>query len=324
MDADAVQWVINSADRSPAFDTVNAGYDVWLGNNRGSRYSTMHMTLDPANKEFWDWSFEEMGLYDVPVEIDFILKHTGQSKLSYVAHSMGTAQMFIGLSMLNDYYRERMNLFVALAPISRISNTESVPLQMIAKHITPMAALIEKIGMWNMFGPNYLVDNLVADFCDHALDFCVACLKAISDGDPSVDNLDRVKTYFTHIPSGSGYKNQLHFAQIINSAKFARYDHGAAENLKRYGSTTPPDYNLRGINGVPIALFGGSTDLLVSKTDVDWLNDQLGEAPVWYKQYPLGHMSFAIAKDMSWYKQDVLNLINQYSTNDFKQGFLSI
>jgi hypothetical protein len=43
-------------------------------------------------------------------------------------------------------------------------------------------------------------------------------LKVFTDGDPSVDNFDRVKTYFTHIPSGSGYKNQLHFAQIINSA----------------------------------------------------------------------------------------------------------
>ena len=69
-----------------------------------------------------------MGTYDLPAIIDFILESTSQSKLSYVAHSMGTTQMFIGLSMLNDYYKEKLNLFVALAPPTRISNTESVPL----------------------------------------------------------------------------------------------------------------------------------------------------------------------------------------------------
>lgn len=211
MDSDAFQWVINSADRAPAFDTVNAGYDVWMGNNRGSQFSVRHMTLDPANREFWQWSFEEMGLYDVPALLEVILKKTGQSKVSMVAHSMGTTQMFIGLSMLNDYYKERLNLFVALAPPTRISNTKCVPLQMVAANIGPISLFIEKIGMWNMFGPNYLVDNLVAAFCDYYLDLCVSMLKMLTDADPSVDNLDRERTYFTHMPSGSGYKNQLHF-----------------------------------------------------------------------------------------------------------------
>jgi hypothetical protein len=139
--------------------------------------------------------------------------------------------MFIGLSMINDYYKERLNVFVALAPPTRISNTNSVPLQIVAAHIEPMELLVIKMGMYNMFGPDYAINNEVADFCDKNLEFCISMLKVLTDGDPSVDNFDRVKTYLTHIPSGSGYKNQFHFAQIINSAKFARYDHGAVENL---------------------------------------------------------------------------------------------
>ena len=99
---------------------------------------------------------------------------------------------------------------------------------------------------------------------------------------------------------------------------------GLIENQRKYKQSTPPSYNLKGINGVPIALFGGNSDLLVSVTDVDWLYNELGEAPIWYKQYPLGHMSFAIAKDMSWFKIDVLNLINKYATTDAPLSFLSI
>jgi hypothetical protein len=78
---------------------------------------------------------------------------------------------------------------------------------MIAATIGPMTLLIEKMHMWNMFPPDYATDNAVADFCDQNLDYCVAMLRVFTDGDPSVDNFDRVKTYFTHIPSGSGYKN---------------------------------------------------------------------------------------------------------------------
>ena len=52
----------------------------------------------------------------------------------------------------------------------------------------------------------------------------------------------------------------------------------------------------------------------MTPTDVEWLINQLSEPPVFYKQYPLGHMSFAIANDMSFFQVDTINLINKYAT----------
>ncbi len=36
---------------------------------------------------------------------------------------------------------------------------------------------------------------------------------------------------------------------------------------------------------------------------------------VFYETYELGHMSFLIAKDMTFFTVDALNVINKYATN---------
>ena len=68
-----------------------------------------------------------MGLYDTPANIDFILEKTGQQQLTYMGHSQGTSQMFSGATLKPDYYKEKVNLFVALAPIAFMSHTTAKP-----------------------------------------------------------------------------------------------------------------------------------------------------------------------------------------------------
>jgi lysosomal acid lipase/cholesteryl ester hydrolase len=48
-------WTANDADLAPPFILAEQGYDVWLGNNRGSRYAQSHLTLDPSEPEFWNF-----------------------------------------------------------------------------------------------------------------------------------------------------------------------------------------------------------------------------------------------------------------------------
>lgn len=67
-------WIVNYADVAPAFVAARAGYDVWLGNSRGNTYSRAHVSLDPDHdeEEFWDFSWYEMGMYDIPAVFDHI------------------------------------------------------------------------------------------------------------------------------------------------------------------------------------------------------------------------------------------------------------
>jgi hypothetical protein len=56
-----VNYVVNA----PAFVLADLGYDVWLGNTRGNKYSKQSID-EVKSKDFWDFSFPEMITYDLP------------------------------------------------------------------------------------------------------------------------------------------------------------------------------------------------------------------------------------------------------------------
>ncbi|XP_075731046.1 gastric triacylglycerol lipase-like [Rhipicephalus microplus] len=114
----ATTWVTNYADQSLGYVLADAGYDVWLGNLRGSTLSRKHVKISPDNNaSFWDFTFDQMIEYDVPAMIDYVLRETGCSRLGYIGHSQGSLIMF-GLLSSVPAYNEKVGLFVALAPVT--------------------------------------------------------------------------------------------------------------------------------------------------------------------------------------------------------------
>jgi hypothetical protein len=63
----------------------------------------------------------------------------------------------------------------------------------------------------------------------------------------------------------------------------------------------------------PVAIFSGDTDKMADPKDVKWTAEQLNHTLVFNQEYHLGHLSFAIAKDMSFFTKDVMNLVNDYN-----------
>jgi predicted alpha/beta hydrolase len=72
---------------------ANQGYDVWLGNNRGSRFSL----TDNASEIDWNYSLDELAEFDIPCMFDCVLKRTGANKLIYIGHSQGSTQLLTAL-----------------------------------------------------------------------------------------------------------------------------------------------------------------------------------------------------------------------------------
>lgn len=103
--------------KSAGYYFSDAGYDVWIGNFRGNTYSRRHVTLNPDRPEFWSFSWHEMGMYDLPATIDYILQATNQTKLTYIGHSQGVTAAFVMLSTRPEYNRKISVLHAMTPPI---------------------------------------------------------------------------------------------------------------------------------------------------------------------------------------------------------------
>lgn len=86
-------WIANSVELAPAYRLANEGFDVWMGNNRGNKFSRKHKNLNPDRDQykFFDFSFSDLALYDVPAQVNQVIWESGRPNISYVGHSQGTS-----------------------------------------------------------------------------------------------------------------------------------------------------------------------------------------------------------------------------------------
>lgn len=152
LDADMMEYVLNDSERANAFILSRAGYDVWIGNNRGTRYGQGHLSLTTDDKEFWDYYQEDLARKDVPAFAEFVKAHTGVETMSYVGHSQGTTQFFLGASLMPDYYADTFNLFVALAPVGKTGQLTFKPFTLAAKSMNEIIfVMVDTLKIYNFF-----------------------------------------------------------------------------------------------------------------------------------------------------------------------------
>ena len=226
-DCDMMEWLWNDSDKANALTLARAGYDVWLGNNRGNKYSNTHKTLTTKDAAYWDYYQQDMAEKDLPAFIDFVTETTGLEKISYIGHSEGTTQMFMGASLNPDYFKEKINLFIALAPVASTANISSPIAKMLSPHIKLLEAVIVKgLNYRNWFAPMPKAVHLVDAICGGFLieDVCKDFFKLLHH--QGVDNFERFTVFMSNEPSGQSYRTFVYYAQMINSGRYALYDYG--------------------------------------------------------------------------------------------------
>lgn len=66
-------------------------------------FSRQHINLNTSGPEYWDFSWHEIGVYDVPATIDYILEQTNHLKVAFIGDSQGAAVILVTLSELPEY-----------------------------------------------------------------------------------------------------------------------------------------------------------------------------------------------------------------------------
>ncbi|XP_063681628.1 gastric triacylglycerol lipase-like [Bolinopsis microptera] len=291
-------WVMNMPNNSLGFMMADAGFDVWLGNVRGNTYSTNHTSLSPKDAKFWEFTFDEFAAIDLPTMVNFVLKQTGVKTISYFGHSQGTLIAFIEFSK-NQELAAKINMYGAMAPVARITHIEGLikGLNLIEPQLEKLLAVL---GIHDFAPSNWFVRELAALLCP--LEQAVVCrniMFLLCGYDLSNLDEERVPIYIAHTPAGTSVRNMLHWAQLLRDGQLQRYDFGSPdENLKHYNSTTPPTYDITGLN-IPTALIAGGNDFLADPRDVAWLEGQLNPKiiveNIFYDDY--NHLDFVWGND---------------------------
>uniref|UniRef100_A0A3Q1JYU6 Lipase n=1 Tax=Anabas testudineus TaxID=64144 RepID=A0A3Q1JYU6_ANATE len=265
-------WITNPPNSSLGYVLADAGYDVWMGNSRGNTWSRKHRTLRPDQEEFWQFSYDELALKDLPAVVDYILKVSGQEQIYYVGHSQGTTIAFIAFSTLPEL-ASKIKLFFGLAPVATVAFATS-----------PMAKLsvLPDFLIWDLFGKRDFLpqSDMIKWFAEHVCskhplsELCGNIFFILCGFDEKNLNMTRTPVYTTHCPAGTSVQNMVHWAQAVHSGKLMAFDFGPAGNMKHYNQSTPPQYRIQDMK-VPTALFSGGQDTLADPKDVAVLLTQV-------------------------------------------------
>ncbi|XP_006231364.1 tear acid lipase-like protein [Rattus norvegicus] len=306
-------WVANPPDNSLAFILAEAGYDVWLGNSRGSTWAKKHVTLSPDSEEFWAFSFDQMIAYDLPATINFILNTTGQEQIYYIGHSLGTL-IALGAFSTNQELAEKIKLNILIAPVRTVKYVKGFG--RLLAYFSPEAFKL-------VFGKKEFLPTVVfSEYSKYVCNIklvdagCAGVLGSLTGFSEDQLNTSRIDVYITHSLAGTSTQILIHAGQAIRSGEFQAYDWGSPSlNMQHYNQTTPPLYSVENMK-VPTVMFTGLKDFLADPKDVANLVPKIFNL-IYHKTIPeFSHLDFIVGLNAKTEVSDeILTILGEYDSS---------
>ena len=287
------------------FELAKRGHDVWLLDQRATPFSSNHTFYQPYQKEYWDWSLDEIALLDLPAAIDYVRFYTGRDQIGYIGHSQGSQVMIMLLSRIHKY-NNMIKPCIFLAPTFYLGN--SVFMTSALLRPLPYAQiefLLKKIGGKLT---NALITDILQEVCrvKPTRELCklFGYLHLSFASFLIIPTLPNLKYHKMPVFLGGGLYQTIssrqlaHNIQMVRSNEPRMIDYSAEQNKKLYGTSVAPLYDPSLITCKTMALFSAVSDTLTSPKDVQHLRHKLTVKPIFdltIKDPSFGHASFIFA-----------------------------
>lgn len=259
-------WLVSSLVPSPKHTSdhpntlphtlLHAGYDVWLMNRRGNKYSCKNTRWTSRSREFWAFSLDEPICRDLPAVIDFVLDETRHEQLSLMGFSQGAAEILGSLSIVKALNR-KVNTAILLAPTTRPrpQGFRSPLVRSVIKLTPELVFLIFGRTVMLQFVP-FWQRCLSPKAFAFTLDYSMRWLFGWHNS--NIRSEDKA-IFFQYLFSYTSVQQIVHWFQIMRAGRFQMFDEGAS--MAFAPGHIPPAYPLHQVT-TPLALFEGTADSL--------------------------------------------------------------
>jgi len=295
-------WVINGRSRSLGYVLNSRNYDVYLANSRGNKYSQAHRSLSTGSSQFWDFTFDQHALLDIPASIAAVLKSSGQKKLILISHSQGATASLIALGSKPEL-ASQVSLFIALAPVTYLKSQTSAVLNALGK--VHADALLAVIGNREIIPAPDQLAKLLGKGCSLVPDAC-AFSASLLFGPSSHEDKARTGVFASHWPDRTSVKNMRQWIQNARTGGFNSFE---GKDYTSILSKFP----------VPVAVYSAGKDRLGDSGDIAKLKSVLRSSGKLVHELvtpDYSHMDYTWAKDAtSVIYTDVITLMDKYNKN---------
>ncbi|XP_023173193.2 lipase 3 isoform X1 [Drosophila hydei] len=288
-------WVMMGPNKGLGYMLYEQGYDVWMANVRGNTYSRKHIKYTHSHAKFWDFTFHEMGVHDIPKTIDYILDTTGFKQLHYIGHSQGTVVFWI-MGSERPEYMDKIIAMQALAPVAYLRHCKSPVVNFLAEFHASVSIVLKLIGVHEFLPKNEFIvmfNQLICDETTITKEICSNVIFLTTGFDKLQLNETMLPVVVGHAPAGASTKQMQHFGQVRRSGEFRQFDYGWLRNHWHYNSISPPAYKLENVKA-KVALYYSQNDWLAQPADVQSLRRRLPNVVHHYLvDYPeFNHLDF--------------------------------